>query len=85
MRYLLVAVLALFLSGCFGNEPRPKEREVTYTKTKSPKFTATLDINVLDYNRTYGLISWVDTKKIREFLKSKDRFNRRVDELNAKK
>ncbi len=83
MRYILFPILAVVLfSGC-EHEPTPGGCEKTkIIKTKCPKFTSRLSIEVLELNTTHAAISWRDVSRIEHFLKDKKRFNERVDSLS---
>jgi hypothetical protein len=70
--------------GCSGHNTveYPTEKTVVVKHCKCPTFDRKLRIEVLDYNDTYGLVSWGDVEEIQNFLKAKKRFNDFVLELN---
>jgi len=78
MKYILSILILIGLNSCAKNE-------TIYIKSKCPKFTSKLKIDVKHYNEKYALISWSDINNIEVFLKRKKFFNEKIDKMNEVK
>jgi hypothetical protein len=81
MRLFFILLTLILITGC-KECPSPQKCEKTkIIKTKCPKFTSKLSIDVLELNSTHAAISWTDVSRIEFFLKEKKKFNSIVDKL----
>ncbi len=88
MKVFIAIVISLyFLTGCgskISAAPSGKCKDIVYTKTICPKFTAEINIDIMELNSTHAVISWRDVHKIETFVSSKKRFNSAVGTINSK-
>ncbi len=88
MKVFIAIVISLyFLTGCgskISAAPGGKCKDIVYTKTICPKFTAKMNIDIIELNSTHAAISWRDVNEIEVLISSKKRFNSAVETINSK-